>query len=250
MQVAVVGGTGQIGSYTLAALRRLGHGGRSISQSTRVDVYAGTGLLDALVDMDAVIDVLNNRSQDESEVVDFFTTTTRNLLEAERAAGVRHHVLLSVVGIDNGQRVAHYSGKREQERLVESGATPWTIVRSTQFYELPGRVAASAASDGVAKIAPLLVQPIAPSDVADILVEIAVGDPLNERIDIAGPETHDFVDLARRTLAARGQEIVLEPTWRGLFDTSMAGEVLLPGPDPRIAPTTFDEWLAATVEIA
>jgi uncharacterized protein YbjT (DUF2867 family) len=195
--------------------------------------------------VDAVVDVLNNRSQNEAEVVDFFGTTSRNLLAAEVEAGVRHHVLLSVVGLDNGQRVPHYSGKREQERLVAGADIPWTIVRATQFHELAGRVAAAAERDGIAEIAPLLVQPIAPSDVADILAEVAVGDPLNGILEIAGPETQDFVDMARRTFAARGRDVKLVPTWRGAFDTSMAGEVLLPGPDARLAAVTFDDWLAA-----
>ena len=145
----------------------------------------------------------------------------------------------------NGQRVAHYSGKREQERLATAGPIPWTIVRSTQFHELAGRVAGSAERDGVAMIAPLLFQPIAPSEVGEILAEVATGDPLTEILEIAGPETQDFVDMARRTFTVRGRDIKLVPTWRGAFDTSMAGEVLLPGPNVRIAPTTFEDWLAA-----
>jgi len=245
MRVAVVGATGQIGSYTVAALERAEHEVVRISPSTGVDVRSGTGLVEALTGVEAVIDVSNNRSQDEAEIVDFFSTTSRNLLAAEQQAGVRHHVVLSVVGIHNNQRVAHYAGKREQERLVAAGPIPWTIVRATQFHELAGRVAALAAQDGVAPIAPLLVQPIAPSDVGEILADVATGNPHNARLDIAGPDTQDFVDMARRTLAARGQDIKLVPTWRGAFDTTMAGEVLLPGPDVRIAPTTFEDWLAA-----
>jgi uncharacterized protein YbjT (DUF2867 family) len=210
-----------------------------------VDVRDGTGLVEALAGADAVIDASNNRSQDEAEIVDFFGTTSRNLLSAERQAGVRHHVLLSVVGIDNDQRVPHYSGKREQERLVTAAPIPWTIVRSTQFHELAARVAGSAERDGVAPIAPLLVQPIAPSEVGEILAEVATGDPLDAMMEIAGPDTQDFVDMARRTFAVRGHDIKLVPTWRGAFDTSMAGEVLLPGPNARIAPTSFEDWLAA-----
>lgn len=245
MRVAVVGSSGQIGSLTVAALERAGHVAVRVSRSSGVDVHAGAGLTEALTGVDAVVDVLNNRSQNEAEVVDFFGTTSRNLLAAEVEAGVRHHVLLSVVGLDNGQRVPHYSGKREQERLVAGADIPWTIVRATQFHELAGRVAAAAERDGIAEIAPLLVQPIAPSDVADILAEVAVGDPLNGILEIAGPETQDFVDMARRTFAARGRDVKLVPTWRGAFDTSMAGEVLLPGPDARLAAVTFDDWLAA-----
>src|SRR4051794_40194926 len=211
MRVAVVGATGQIGSYAVAALEQAGHDAVRISRSIGVDVYSGTGLTEALAGVHAVIDASNNRSQDEAEIVDFFGTTSRNLLAAEQQAGVRHHVLLSVVGLDNDQRVPHYSGKREQERLVTAGAIPWSIVRSTQFHELAGRVARSAEQDGVATIAPLLVQPIAPSEVGQILAEVATSEPLNAKLDVAGPQTQDFVDMARRTLAARGEEIKLVP---------------------------------------
>jgi uncharacterized protein YbjT (DUF2867 family) len=216
----------------------------SISRSNGVDVYAGTGLAEALAAVDVVVDVSNTPTQDEAEIVDFFQTMSRNLLAAEQEAGVRHHVLLSIVGIDKGQRVPHYSGKRAQEQLVSAGPVPWTIVRATQFYDLAATAAGWTEQDGVATIAPLLVQPIAPSDVGEMVAAAALEEPLNATVDIAGPQTQDFVDLARRTLAARGQNIKLVPTWRGLFDASMAGEVLLPGPDARIASTTFEDWLA------
>jgi uncharacterized protein YbjT (DUF2867 family) len=245
MRIAVVGATGQIGSYTVAALERDGHDVVPVSRSAGIDVQAGTGLAEALAGVDVVVDTSNNRSQDEAEIVDFFGTATRNLLAAEQQAGVSHHVLLSVVGIDRGQRVPHYSGKREQERLVTAGPIPWTIVRATQFHDLAARVAGLAEKDGVAAIAPLLVQPIAPSEVGEIVAEVAKGDPRNAALEIAGPETQDFVDMARRTLAVRGQDVKLVPSWRAAFDTSMAGEVLLPGPDARIATTTFEDWLAA-----
>src|SRR5581483_5456471 len=136
-------------------------------------------------------------------------------------------------------------GKREQERLVTAGAVPWTIVRATQFHDFAAMVAGWTEQDGEATIAPLLVQPVAPADVADVLAEVAAGKPQRRRIDLAGPRTEDLVDMARRTYAARGQQITLVPTWRGLFGPSMAGEVLLPGPGARIAPTSFDDWLAA-----
>lgn len=245
MRVAVVGATGTIGSYAVAALEREGHEAVSISRSAGVDAYSGEGLAGALAGVDAVIDASNNRSQDEAEIVDFFGTTSRNLLAAEQEAGVRHHVLLSIVGLDKDQRVPHYSGKREQERLVTAGPIPWTVVRATQFHDFAATVVSWTRHDGAAAIAPLLVRPIAHADVGDILAEVAVGDPLNAKVDIAGPDTQDLVDMARRTLAARGEDVKLVPTWRGPFDISMAGEVLLPGPDARIAPTTFDEWIAA-----
>lgn len=245
MRIAVAGATGRIGRLTIAALDGAGHQAVSLSRGTGVDAYAGTGLAEALHGVDALIDVTNTPSQDEGEIVDFFGTVTRNLLTAGEKAGVRHHVLLSIVGVDHNRRTPHYAGKREQERLVASGPLPWSIVRATQFHDFAAMVASWSEKDGIATIAPLLVQPIAPQDVADALAEIAAGEPLGTRIDIAGPETQDLVDMARRTYAARGQDIKLVPTWRGAFGPDMAGEVLLPGQAAKLGPTTFESWLAA-----
>jgi uncharacterized protein YbjT (DUF2867 family) len=245
MRIAVAGATGRIGTLTVAALERAGHEPVPISRAVGADAYTGAGLDAALRGADAVIDTMNNPTQNETEVVDFFGTTTANLLAAEQRAGVRHHVLLSIVGVDHGQKVPHYAGKREQERLVTHGSVPWTIVRATQFHDFAATVAGWTARDGVATIAPLLVQPIAQADVAAELAEVAVGEPLRAAIDIAGPQTQDLVDMARRTLAVRGQEITLVPTWRGVFGLDMAGEVLLPGEGARLTPTSFEDWLAA-----
>ena len=245
MRVAVVGATGRIGTCTHAALERNGHEVVPVSRSAGVDVRAGAGLDAALAGVDAVIDCSNVPSQDEPEIVAFFEEVTRNLLAAEQRAGVRHHVVLSIVGIDHGQPVPHYAGKRRQEQLTREGRVPYSIVRATQFHDFAAMVAGWGEQDGTATIAPLLVQPIAPGDVGELLAEVATGEPRNGVLEIAGPETQDLVDMARRTLAARGQELRLVPTWRGAFGTSMAGEVLLPGPEARLGRTTFDEWLAA-----
>ncbi len=245
MRIAVAGATGRIGQLTVAALERASHQPVQVSRRAGVDAYTGAGLDDRLQDVDAVIDATNIASQDEAEVVDRFGTITRNLLAAEERAGVRHHVLLSIVGIDYGQRVPHYAGKREQERLVRAGAVPWSIVRATQFHDFAAMTALWTAQDGVATIAPLLVQPIALADVAAVLAETAAGTPRFAALDIAGPRTEDLVDMARRTFAARGQPLTLVPTWRGAFGTDMAGEVLLPSDGARLMPTTFDDWLAA-----
>ena len=245
MRIAVAGGTGRIGRLTIAALDGAGHQAVPLSRSAGVDAYTGAGLADALRGADAVIDVTNTPSGDEAEIVDFFGTVTQNLLAAGEKAGVRHHVLLSIVGIDRNQRVPHYAGKLEQERLVASGPVPWSIVRATQFHDFAAMVAGWAEQDGTATIAPLLVQPIAPADVAAVLADVAVAAPLGARLDIAGPETQDLVDMARRTFAARGQDIRLVPTWRGIYGPDMAGEVQLPGEDARLGATTFDDWLAA-----
>ena len=244
MRVAVMGATGRIGQYTVDTLRRSGHETVPISRSTGVDAYTGAGLDEALAGVDVLVDVCNTRSQDEAEIVDFFGTVTGNLLAAGQRARVGHHVLLSIVGIDHGQHVPHYAGKREQERRVIAGPIPWSIVRSTQFHDFAAMVAGWTLQDGTATIAPVLVQPIAQREVGEMLAEVATGEPLGRTIDIAGPETQDLVDMARRTFAARGEQVRLVPTWRGIFDTSMAGEVLLPGDGARLGSVTFDDWLA------
>ncbi|GAB2933286.1 SDR family oxidoreductase [Nonomuraea fastidiosa] len=244
MRIAVAGATGNIGSRTAAILEKDGHEVVRISRSLGVDLTTGEGLDQALAGADAVIDALNGPPGGVEETVAFFGTTTRNLLAAEQRAGVRHHVLLSIVGVHRVPGNAHYAGKREQERLVEAGPVPWTIVPATQFHDFAEMVASWTEKDGVATIAPLLVQPIAPEDVAAVLAEVALGEPQGRYADVAGPDPQDLVDMARRTHQVRGREVKLVPTWSGLFGPSMAGDVLLPGERVRIMPTTFEEWLA------
>jgi uncharacterized protein YbjT (DUF2867 family) len=245
MRIAVAGATGNIGSLVVAALERDGHDVVGISRSLGVDLLTGEGLTGVLTGATAVIDVTNTFATDRDEAVGYLGTVTRNLLVAEEAAGtVRHHVLLSIVGIDGVDGNAHYAAKRHQEELVAAGPVPWTIVPVTQFHDFAAMVTTWTEQDGVATIAPLLVQPIAPADVADVLVEVAVGEPQGRHVDVAGPETQDLVDMARRTNEARGRKVKLVPTWSGIFGTAMAGDVLLPGEGARLAPTTFDDWLA------
>jgi uncharacterized protein YbjT (DUF2867 family) len=153
-------------------------------------------------------------------------------------------VLLSIACIDRVEGNAHYVGKREQERLVTEGPTPWTIVPATQFHDFAAMVTSWTEQDGTATVAPLLLQPIAPADVADILAEIATGTPQGRYREVAGPQPQDLVDMARRTNDARGRVVRLVPTWLSTFGPAMAGDVLLPRAGARIAPTTFDEWLA------
>jgi len=199
----------------------------------------------ALRGVEAVVDTISSPPVGREETVDYFGTTTRNLLDAEASVGVGHHVLLSIVGIDRVEGNAHYAGKREQEGLVSEGRVPWTIVPATQFFDFAELAAGWAEKDGVSHIAPLLVQPIAPDDIAAILAEIAVGEPQGRYADVAGPETQDLIDMARRTNAVRGRDVRLVPTWSAMFDESMSGNVMLPGDNVRIAPTTFEQWLAA-----
>lgn len=244
-RIAIAGATGHIGSLISSILERRGIDVIAISRSHGVDLITSNGLDDALTGVHAVVDVINATTTDVTETVSYLGTATRNLLAAERDAGVRHHVLLSIVGIHRVQGNAHYAGKREQEALVAAGPVPWTIVPATQFHDFAAMVAGWAEHDGIAEIAPLLVQPIAPLDIAEVLAEIALGEPHGRYTDVAGPHTEDLVDMARRTLAARAHNVRLVPTWTALFGPAMAGETLLPGPNARLATTTFDDWLAA-----
>ncbi|MEU7530045.1 NAD(P)H-binding protein [Saccharothrix sp. NPDC042600] len=244
MRIAVAGATGNIGALTVAVLERAGHEVVGISRGLGVDLITGQGLDAALTGVDAVIDATNGPTLDRAALVEYFATATTNLLDAERRAGVRHHVLLSIVGIHGIEGNAHYYGKREQERLVREGGVPWTIVPATQFHDFAAMVTAWTERDGVATIAPLLVQPVAPADVAEFLAEVAAGDPLGLHPGLAGPDRHDLVDMARRTHRAVGREVRLVPTWDGVFGLEMSGNALLPGPGARIAPTTFEQWLA------
>lgn len=244
MRIAVVGVTGRIGALTRAALERDAHEVVPVSRSHGVDVLTGSGLEGAMTGVDAVVDVTNSTAREESETVAFFTTATKNLLAAERRAGVAHHVVLSIAAVAKVTGNPHYAGKRAQEAAVEAGDVPHTIVPATQFHDFAEMVASWTETGGVAQIAPLLVQPIAPKDVADVLARVATGPAQGRHVDIAGPETQDLVDMARRTYAAHGRSIRLVPTWRGgIFDVGMAGEVLLPAADAEILPTTFDAWL-------
>jgi uncharacterized protein YbjT (DUF2867 family) len=245
MRIAVAGATGNIGARTVAALERDGHEAVRISRSLGVDLTTGEGLDAALEGVDAVVDAISSPPISPAETREYFGTTTRNLLAAEERARVRHHVLLSIVGIHRVEGNPHYWGKREQERLIEEGPIPWTIVPATQFHDFAALAVGWTERDGVATIAPLLVQPIAPDDIAGVLAEIATGEPQGRYVDVAGPETQDLVDMARRTNDVLGRNVKLVPTWSGVFDESMAGNVMLPGEDARIAPTTFDDWLAA-----
>lgn len=246
MRIAVAGATGNIGARTASFLERDGHQVIRISRSLGVDLLTGQGLAAALDGVDAVVDAISSPPISVDETRAYFGTTTSNLLAAEIHAGVRHHVLLSIVGIDRiDGGTEHYSGKREQERLVEEGRMPWTIVPATQFHDFALLAAGWTERDGVATIAPLLVQPIAPDDIAEVLAEVATGEPQGRYVDVAGPETQDLVDMARRTYDALGREVKLVPTWSGPLGEEMAGNVLLPGENARIAPTTFVQWLAA-----
>lgn len=248
MRIAVAGATGNIGARVVAALRGAGHEVVAISRSSGVDLSTGDGLDAALEGVQAVVDAISAPPADRERTVDYLGIATRNLLAAEHRANVSHHVLLSIVGIHGIDGNPHYAGKREQEKQIGAGPVPWTIVPATQFHDFAEMVVGwterSGPEGASAEIAPLLVQPIDPDDIAAVLAEVVTGDPRGRYADVAGPQTQDLVDMARRTLAARGREVTLVPTWSSIFGVEMAGNALLPGDDARIAPTTFDQWLS------
>jgi uncharacterized protein YbjT (DUF2867 family) len=244
MRIAVIGGTGLTGRAVVETLAREGHEVVAVSRSTGVDVVAGDGLEAALAGCEAVIDVLNSPDDEGEGPRRFFTAATQNLLRAGQAAGVGHHVVLSIVGIDRMRVNPHYIGKQQQERLARSGPVPATIVRATQFHDFAGMVVSWTRDGDSAFVPPLLVQPVDVGDVAAVLVEVASGGSGEGMLEVAGPEKQDLVDMARRTLAARGDHVHLTTGWDERYPVEMAGNALLPGPGARIGTTTFEEWLA------
>jgi uncharacterized protein YbjT (DUF2867 family) len=246
MRIAVVGGTGLVGSKLVDALA--GHDVVVLSRSRGVDTVAGIGLAEALEGVEAVVDSSSTNVTDADASRAFFGTSTENLLAAERRAGVGHHIVLSIVNLDRVVGNAHYAGKRRQEELTEGGDVPFTILRATQFFEFADLVMGWLRDGDTVTLPPLLLQPVAASDVADVLAEIAVGPAQGRAPDLGGPETQDFVDMSRRILAARGDTSTrIVPSWQGgPFGVEMAGEVMLPGPGARLGPTTFEAWLART----
>jgi uncharacterized protein YbjT (DUF2867 family) len=244
IRVAVAGGTGRTGRRVVSALEQAGHRTVVMSRSAGVDLVAGRGIDRALADVDAVIDVTNTLVADDDAAREFFANATGHLLEAEERAGVAHHVLLSILGVDRVHGNAHYVGKRLQEHLVQTGPISYTIVRATQFHDFAAMVVGWTRQGQTAVIPPLLVQPVAVSDVAAILATSVEAPARFGIVDLAGPGPQDLVDMARRTLTQRGESLTLIPSWNeGPFGSEMAGDVLLPGPEALLAATTFDSWL-------
>ena len=246
MRVAVAGGTGVVGSHVVEALRRRGHEPLVMARSRGVDLVSGAGLTGALEAVDAVIDVLNQQTLSRRKARAFFTTTTERLLSAGQAAGVRHHVVLSIVGIDRVD-TGYYAAKLAQEQLVRSGGVPFTILRATQFHEFPGQVL-SQQRGPVAFVPRMRIQPVAAVEVGGRLAELAAGQPLGEITELAGPEVHDIVDLARRVAAHPGpgerRRRVVGVRLPGTAGRAMAAGALIPSGPATTGVVTFAEWLS------
>jgi uncharacterized protein YbjT (DUF2867 family) len=248
MKLAVAGGTGAVGRHVVDRARELGHDPVVLTRSAGHDLLTGDGLATALAGVDAVIDVASVQTQSAAKSREFFGTITRNLLAAESAAGVGHHLALSIIGVDRAP-YAYYAGKALQEQLVESGDVPWTILRATQFFEFAGQLLGQTAFGPVALVPTTRSQPVAAREVAIRLVELATGAPAGRARDLAGPREENMADLARRWLKANGKATrVIQFPLPGGFGRALRDGTLLPAPGTAdLSAVTVDDWLAAEV---
>ena len=243
MKVVVIGGTGLIGSKTVAILRQGGHEVLAASPNSGVNTITGEGLKEAVAGAQVVIDLANSPSFEDKAVLEFFETSGRNLLAAEAAAGVRHHVALSIVGIDRSDN-GYFRAKVAQEKLITTSGIPYTIIRSTQFLDFLGAIAASSADGNTVRISPGLFQPIAADDVAAIVADVALSLPRNGIVEIAGPERAPFNEIVARYLKAIGdpRQVVRDPEAR--YNGGRVEEYsLVPLGEARLGRIGFDEWL-------
>ena len=244
MKIVVIGGTGLIGSKTGAILRQGGHEVIAAAPKNGINTITGEGLKEAVAGAQVVIDLANSPSFEDKAVLKFFETSSRNLVAAESAAGVRHHVALSIVGTDRTPENGYFRAKVAQEKLIEASGIPYTIIRATQFLEFLGAIAASSADGNVVRVAPGLFQPIAADDVAEIVADVALAPPRNGIVEIAGPERAPFNEIIARYLKAVGdpREVVRDPAalyWGGRVEESS----LVPLGEARLGRIGFDEWL-------
>jgi uncharacterized protein YbjT (DUF2867 family) len=244
MKIVVIGGTGLIGSKTVAILRQSGHEVIAASPDKGINTITGEGLKEALAGASVVIDLANSRSFEEKAVLEFFETSGRNLFAAETEAGVGHHVALSIVGTDRTPDNGYFRAKVAQEKLIETSGIPYTIIRSTQFLEFLRSIATTSMDGDRVRISPGLFQPIAADDVAAIVADVAVAPPRNGIVEIAGPERAPFNEIVARYLKAVGDphEVVRDPEAR-YFGGRVEERSLVPLGEARLGRIGFDEWL-------
>jgi uncharacterized protein YbjT (DUF2867 family) len=244
MKIVVIGGTGLIGSKTVPILRQGGHEVIAASPKSGINSITGEGLTEAMAGTQVVIDLANSPSFDDRAVLEFFETSGRNLHAAEAAAGVRHHVALSIVGTDRTPDNGYFRAKVAQEHLIEASGLPYTIIRSTQFLEFLGGIAASSAEGNIVRLSPGLFQPIAADDVAPIVAEVALAAPRNGIVEIAGPERAPFHAIVARYLQAVGdpREVVSDPEAR-YFGGRVEERSLVPLGEARLGRIGLDAWL-------
>lgn len=246
MKIVVVGGTGLIGSQVVSGLKALGHDAVAASPNTGVNTLTGQGLVEVLAGAQAVIDVANSPSFEADAALDFFRRSGTNLLAAELDAGVAHHVALSVVGTDRLTSSGYFRAKLAQEELIKASPTPWTILRSTQFFPFVAGIIQSGSVGDEVHLSSAMVQPVAAEDVVQGLIDLVLAAPLNDTIEIAGPEAIRMDAFAQEYLSAQEdrRKIVAEPN--GLYFGSVIDDgSLTPGPNPRIGKITLEDWIRA-----
>jgi uncharacterized protein YbjT (DUF2867 family) len=245
MKIVVIGGSGLIGTKLVSNLREIGHEAMAASPATGVDTLTGVGLAEALKATQVVVDVSNSLSFEDAAVLKFFETSARNLLPAEAAAGVGHHVALSVVGADRLPDSGYMRAKLAQEAAITAAGVQYTILRATQFFEFIGRIADGSTVGDTVRLSPALMQPVAADDVAAALADVAVGRPVNGTVELAGPEPIPLDELGRRVLSAKQDaRRVITDANALYYGAKLDDRSLTPGDNPRIGPTRFADWLS------
>lgn len=245
MKILVIGGTGLIGSSLIEKLRAQGHEAVPASPDTGVNTITREGLTEALEGAAVVVDVSNAPSWEDTAVLEFFETSTRNILDAEAAADVGHHVVLSVVGTERLAESGYLRAKLAQEKLIQSSSIPYSIVHATQFFEFATRIADQATDGDTVRVPPVLIQPMAADDVAAAVCDATLAAPLNNTIEIGGPEPMRFEDFVRQGLRAVGdQRVVVADPRAGYFGARLSERSLVPGDHAQLAPTRFEDWLS------
>ena len=248
MKIVVIGGTGLIGTKLVNNLRQHGHEVVAASPSSGVNTLTGEGLAEALTGAQVVVDVANSPWFEDKAVLEFFETSGRNLLAAEAAAGVGHHVALSVVGTDRLLASGYFRAKMAQENLIKASKIPYTILRSTQFFEFVSGIAQSATDGQTVRLPPALMQPIVSDDVAAAMADVVVEKPLNGTVELAGPEPIRMDEFVRRFLSAnRDARTVTTDVHALYFGIELNDQSLTPGDNPRLGPTRFEDWLSRSI---
>ena len=247
-KIVVIGGSGLIGTKLVKNLLRQGHEVVAASPSTGVNTITGEGLAEALAGAQVVVDVANAPSWEDQAVLEFFEKSGRNLLAAEAAAGVGHHVALSVVGTERLLASGYFRAKLAQENLIKASSIPYTIVRATQFFEFVGGIAQAATQGETVRLPAALMQPIVSDDVADVMADLAVAEPLNGTVELAGPEPIRQDELVRKFLSATEDPRTVTTDPSALYyGIALTDQSLTPGDNPRIGPTRFEDWLSHSI---
>jgi uncharacterized protein YbjT (DUF2867 family) len=244
MKIVVIGGSGLIGSRLVTKLRGHGHEAIAASPNSGVNSVTGEGLAEALKGASVVVDVSNSPSWEDAAVMKFFETSTRNLLSAEKAAGVRHHVALSVVGTDRMLTSGYFRAKMAQENLIKGSSTPYSIVRATQFYEFVKGIADFSTQGNTVRLPSALIQPMAADDVASAVGKVAMGAPVNGTVEVGGPEKFRLDELVRQGLAAWNdpREVVADPH-ASYYGVEVSESTLIPDDGAQLSQTRFADWL-------